>query len=565
MNNFLNLTSTTKQIVTKTKKRPISYSTTDFVKSIKSFFSTSHVATFKPTITAPSVPNTSKPFWWINSLSEIYSSLPLPINQHSYSSISLNRLRSNNWFVVPSTYDPTFIPLNNVSSIIFQKVQEFLQPLEVPKKKVKKGRAKKKTEFKTYKIRLFPTKNQKEILNLWFKANRLVYNECVNYYRENGSHKIYENMGFLYKRFIKANCFNDNVMDAYKKLWIFEENIPAKIKQSACDDFIKALDINIAKKTKFKMKFKSRKDASNSILLQKVDYIGQGLIFPTILCDKVEGEWKYLTPLVGSEPLPEKLDNATRLQRTRRGLYYLLVLKPIEFIKIDLPKNDFSNIISLDPGVRTFMTCYDPNQSKLFNWGQSDISKIYNLCYIQDHLQHKMDSLPQKMYHRARKRFVIRKRWYKNFERIHNLIDQLHKNLCKWLVENYSTILLPKFETSNMVKKSTRNINSKTARSMMTWSHYRFKQRLISKAREYPHVNVLIVDEPYTSKTCGNCGSIHHKLGGNKTFHCPTCNITIDRDANGARNILLKFLSTDYHASQEDAAVLGLDSKKFNF
>ena len=111
-----------------------------------------------------------------------------------------------------------------------------------------------------------------------------------------------------------------------------------------------------------------------------------------------------------------------------------------------------------------------------------------------------------------------------------------------------------------MVKKSTRNINSKTARSMMTWSHYRFKQRLISKAREYPHVNVLIVDEPYTSKTCGNCGSIDHKLGANKTFHYPACHITMDRDANGARNILLKFLSTDFHASQEDAAVLGLDS-----
>ena len=557
MDKFLNLTIK-QQTIVKTKKRPITYSTTDSVKSIKSFFSTSQTIIFKPIVNVP-VPNICKPFWWINSLSKIYSSFPLPINQQNYVSTTLNKLSSNNWFCVPSTYDSTFTSSNDVSSTIFQKVQEFLKPIEVPKKKVKKGRAKVKTEFKTHKIRLFPTKQQKEILNLWFKANRLIYNECIYYYKQNGKKEILDNIDFLTKRFIHGWFFNENAIDACKKMWVFEPNkIPFQIKISACDDFVKALEINIAKNIKFDMHYKSRKDKSNSILIQKENYKGLGLLFPTILCDKVEGEWKYLTPLVGSEPLPQKLDHDTRLQRTRRGLYYLLVLKPIESINIDLPKNNFSNIISLDPGVRTFMTAYDPDESKVFNWGQSDISKIYKLCYIQDQLQRKMDTLPQEIYHRSRKKFVIRKRWYKNFERIHNLVDQLHKNLCKWLVENYSTILLPKFETSKMVKKPGRNINSKTARSMMTWSHYRFQQRLISKAREYPHVNVLIVDEPYTSKTCGNCGSINHKLGRNKTFHCPLCHVTMDRDANGARNILLKFLSTDYHASQEDAAVLGL-------
>ena len=558
MDKFLNLTSTTKQIV-KTKKRPITYSTTDSVKSIKSFFSnsSSQVVITKPIIA--STQNNCKPFWWINILSEIYSSFPLPINQHSYSSISLNRLRSNNWFCVPSTYDSNINSINNISSTISQKVKEFLKPTEVPKKKIKKGRATVKTEFKTYKIRLFPTKEQKEILNLWFKANRLIYNECVYYYRQNGKKEILDNTDFLTKRFIHGWFFNENAIDACKKMWVFEPNkIPFQIKISACDDFVKALEINIAKNIKFDMHYKSRKDKSNSILIQKENYKGPGLLFPTILCNKVENKWIYSTPLIGSEPLPEKLDHDTRLQRTRRGLYYLLVLKPIEQIKVDLSSNSFANIVSLDPGVRTFMTAYDPDQSKVFNWGQSDISKIYKLCYIQDQLQRKMDTLPQEIYHRSRKKFVIRKRWYKNFDRIHNLVDQLHKNLCKWLVENYSTILLPKFETSKMVKKPGRNINSKTARSMMTWSHYRFQQRLINKAREYSHVNVLIVDEPYTSKTCGNCGAIHHKLGGNKTFTCPTCHITMDRDANGARNILLKFLSTDYHASQEDAAVLGL-------
>ena len=45
------------------------------------------------------------------------------------------------------------------------------------------------------------------------------------------------------------------------------------------------------------------------------------------------------------------------------------------------------------------------------------------------------------------------------------------------------------------------------------------------------------------SKTCTNCGELHRNLGGSKTFCCPKCKVVLDRDANGARNILLKFLT----------------------
>lgn len=94
-------------------------------------------------------------------------------------------------------------------------------------------------------------------------------------------------------------------------------------------------------------------------------------------------------------------------------------------------------------------------------------------------------------------------------------------------------------------KRKGRVINSKTARAMLTWSHFTFRQRLLSKAREYPNTKVVICDEDYTSKTCGKCGNIHEKLGGNKIFKCPQkkCDLVIDRDCNGARNIALRFLT----------------------
>jgi len=91
--------------------------------------------------------------------------------------------------------------------------------------------------------------------------------------------------------------------------------------------------------------------------------------------------------------------------------------------------------------------------------------------------------------------------------------------------------------------KSQRRIGSKAARAMATWGHYRFKQRLLHKSREYPWCKPIICDEHFTSKTCGQCGFIHDKLGSSKVFKCPQCQFTLDRDVNGARNILIRYLT----------------------
>ncbi|CAG8833314.1 26403_t:CDS:1, partial [Gigaspora margarita] len=60
---------------------------------------------------------------------------------------------------------------------------------------------------------------------------------------------------------------------------------------------------------------------------------------------------------------------------------------------------------------------------------------------------------------------------------------------------------------------------------------------------EYPGRRLIICTEEYTSKTCGHCEYIKNNLGGNKKFKCDECGLIIDRDVNGARNILLKLLS----------------------
>ena len=109
-----------------------------------------------------------------------------------------------------------------------------------------------------------------------------------------------------------------------------------------------------------------------------------------------------------------------------------------------------------------------------------------------------------------------------------------------FLVDNFDIILLPTFETKDMVKRGTRKIRSKTARMMMTFAHYRFKLFLKHKAHETGKL-VIDVNEAYTSKTCSWTGEVNRKLGGAKVM-VGSDGQRMDRDINGARGIFLRAL-----------------------
>ena len=85
-------------------------------------------------------------------------------------------------------------------------------------------------------------------------------------------------------------------------------------------------------------------------------------------------------------------------------------------------------------------------------------------------------------------------------KKIKNLTKEIHFKTARFLVDNFDVILLPTFETSQMVGKSHRKIRSKTVRAMLTWAHYQFKMRLKNKTIELGK-KVIDVCEAYTSQT----------------------------------------------------------------
>jgi putative transposase len=122
---------------------------------------------------------------------------------------------------------------------------------------------------------------------------------------------------------------------------------------------------------------------------------------------------------------------------------------------------------------------------------------------------------------------------------VQNLIDELHHKTALFLVKNFDCILLPTFETSQIVSRAGRKLRSNTVRNMLNFAHYRFKQFLKNKAFE--HGKTLIdVCEAYTSKTHPETGEIK-QIGGARRIRLLSGE-WVNRDIVGARNILLRAL-----------------------
>lgn len=131
------------------------------------------------------------------------------------------------------------------------------------------------------------------------------------------------------------------------------------------------------------------------------------------------------------------------------------------------------------------------------------------------------------------------RRMRKLYTQLGHLIDDVHYRTIDYLAKRYSTVFLPKFESQALGKKIQSSI---TNRRLFTLKHFQFRQRLLFRSQYTESLDVRLCTEEYTSKTCGRCGTIND-VGASDVYRCGKCALVIDRDINGARNILLKCLT----------------------
>ena len=344
------------------------------------------------------------------------------------------------------------------------------------------------------KIRVYPNKEQKSILNSWFGASRFAYNKTVEYLRHPDTKAQWKS--------IKTDLLHE--------MPVWSKEVPYQIKSVAIRDCCQAVS---AAKKKFKqtgkfneVKFRSKKNQDFHLFIPQTAVSENG-VYHTIL-----GKLKTAEPVW-------RPNHDCRLT-LYNGRYHLSI--PID-VQIKRPENQRLSACALDCGVRTFQTVF--SKELILKVGEHDFQRIFRYCYALDKLISRKKKERSNKFNKAMQRI----RW-----KVRDLIDEIHNKLALTLCRLFDVVYIPTFETHEMVCK----LRHKTSRAMLGWAHYRFKMKLKSKAEEYS-CKVIDCTEEYTSKTCGNCGKIS-SIGGKEVWTCKHCGCVHDRDINGARNILFK-------------------------
>ena len=128
-------------------------------------------------------------------------------------------------------------------------------------------------------------------------------------------------------------------------------------------------------------------------------------------------------------------------------------------------------------------------------------------------------------------------------------VRNVHQSVANHLVREFDYVGCPPLDTkffSRHVNDSTKQKKIKRRCRRKTQGQALSKFTKILQNAAFRDGKTIVTEraiESGTSGTCGDCGTWHADLGFAKTYVCPSCELKIDRDVNGARNNALQLLA----------------------
>lgn len=352
------------------------------------------------------------------------------------------------------------------------------------------------------KIILLPTPKQKIKLLSWLNLYRKMYNKTLQFLNKNG----------LTKSWTKIRTYH---MKKYKKVLMKKNNVPSHVLdyaiKSVCSSF-KSSITNLKNKNikHFKIRY-LKKDKNSHILDLEKSCFREKSFYTTMLGKVLKNKSNFLYNTITAD---------SKLHYNMKSKQFTLL---VPFEKNTKVHNETNNYVSIDPGVRTFLTCMANN--KVIEIGKKVSKYLYKKI-------NKMDKIRANC--KNSKKYIKKHR-----KKIKNKITDMHWKTMRYFInENITNIHIGNWSTKSCISKKF-HLYKKTKRVMQHLRFFEFREKFKFKCEEH-NISLKIVDESYTSKTCSNCGIINQNLGSKKVFECPSCNVTIDRDINGCRNILMK-------------------------
>ena len=161
-----------------------------------------------------------------------------------------------------------------------------------------------------------------------------------------------------------------------------------------------------------------------------------------------------------------------------------------------------------------------------------NINKTRRVKRLKRQLKH-----AQRMASKKKKRSKNQEKAYARCARLHQKIasirnDHTHKTTRKIVDLLPNRIVVEDLNVSGMMK------NRHLARAVAEQCFYKFRTQLTYKCAERG-IDLVVADRFYpSSKKCSSCGAIHKGLTlKDRTFQCPNCGLSIDRDLNAALNL----------------------------
>jgi len=349
---------------------------------------------------------------------------------------------------------------------------------------------------------------QANTIKTWIEGARIIYNITVKYFRKN----ILCSLASVRKQIYRLI---PTIIKNY--------NIPKHIIDNSISDVIKAHKSSIAliksgHIRSYQIKYKKITKNKQTIVIEKQDF------------SKIKNSFyiKSLNEINSSTPI-NNIKYDTRLSYDKLKNKFTLFIPSEKETKI---VNNRKNICAIDPGNKTFLSCYSPEYKCLKIFNRDKQNKITKLIKRKIILTKLFNEFKLKKYKIA---------LLKNNKKIMNNVKELHYKSALYLCLNFDEIYLGKLSTKAITLNKKSNLCAFEKLYTYAISHFKFFTILKNKCEEY-NVKFKLVNEAFTTRTCGKCCELNNNIGSSRIFNCSKCNIIIDRDLNGARNILIKHI-----------------------
>ena len=375
--------------------------------------------------------------------------------------------------------------------------------------------------YKSIRIELKLTEEQKIQVNKTIGTERFIYNEYIKYNQEQ-----YE----LGNKFVSANDFSKYINNVYlpnnpDKKWI--KDVSSKsVKQAmiygekAFKNFFKGLSSFPVFKKKGKNELGAYFVKNNKT---DFEFYRHKIKIPTLKFVRVK-EYGYI-------PKNANIKSGTITKIADR--YFLsLVIEVEDTIK---ETNTSTKGLGIDLGIKDIAICSDGRVFKNIN----KTKKIKKLKKKLKREQRKMSrsveySKSKKIKLKELKNFNKKKlKVQKIFYRLNCIRDDYNNKIVDEITRTkLKYITIEDLKVSNMMK------NRHLSKAIQEQNFFSIRNKLINKCKER-NIELRIVDTFYpSSKTCSCCGSIKKDLKLNdRLYKCSNCGLEIDRDYNASINL----------------------------